>query len=189
MGKLAELMQVDVWLTQGAPSPELAYDNAVTAWGGVPYAQLSLVLVHLRFLAMLHQTCHWVAKGDPFFGDHKFFERLYEETVAEIDRVAEKAVGLGGERCVNLALQAQQVAELTKACGMSQTIPQASDLARNCLLAETNFVNLVDTTICNMDEQGILTPGAENMLQGIADVHEGHVYLLKQRCGQPALGM
>ena len=31
----------------------------------------------------------------------------------------------------------------------------------------------------------VLTNGLSNMLQGIADVHEGHIYLLKQRVSKP----
>jgi DNA-binding ferritin-like protein len=189
MGRLAELMQVNVTLTQGAPNPGLVADNLLQEWGGMPYAQLSVVLVHLRFLAFVHQTNHWIAKGDPFYGDHLLFERLYNETTNEVDKVAEKAVGMGSEQNVDLMLQLQQLQRLVNGYGASQAVPQATDLVRRSMMVEVNFISMIDAMCASMQEQGILTKGVENMLQGIADVHEGHVYLLKQRCGRPALGM
>jgi DNA-binding ferritin-like protein len=189
MGKLSELMQVRVQLVQGAPSPALALGNMLAEWGGIPYAELSLLLSHLRFLSLTHQTHHWTAKGDPFYGDHLLFERLYNTVVQEIDHVAERAVGLGGDQNVNLMLQASQVMRLANAYGASGSVPQAGELARRSLLAETSFVQTIDAMCCLMKERGGLTAGIENMLQGIADVHEGHVYLLKRRCSSPAMGM
>jgi len=177
--KLSESMEVFLTVE---PNLNIVTDNMVAEWGGLPYAELSVVLVHLKFLAEVHQNHHWTCMGDPFYGDHLLFSRLYDAVKGEIDAVAEKAIGLGGTSNVNLQVLMSQVCKLTSGYGMTSTIPQQSDLARRSLMAEMNFLKVVDNCIACLDECGMLTNGIDNMLQGIADVHEGHVYLLKQRC-------
>lgn len=191
MRSLAELMQPGFPTGYVGPEPhhDLAVVNELAEWGDAPYVELSVTLVHLRFLYFLHQTHHWVASGDSFYGDHKLFEQLYTEITEEIDDVAEKAVGLGGEQNVNLGLQVIQIDKLVKSCGDAQTVPNSSELARKSLRAEIEFVKLVHTMLTMMKEEGADSDGVQNMLQGIADKHERHVYLLKRRCSVAALGM
>ncbi len=166
------------------PNLGIVTDNMVAEWGGIPYAELSVILVHLKFLAEVHQTHHWTCMGDPYYGDHLLFTRLYDGVKCEIDTVAEKAVGLGSTSNVDLSLVTSQVMRLVSGYGMTTTIPQSTDLARRSLMAEMNFLKVIDRMIECLDECGMLTNGIDNMLQGIADVHEGHVYLLKQRCSK-----
>jgi len=170
------------------PHDDLVVDNALAAWGGIGYAELSLLLVHLRFLALLHQTHHWIAKGDPYFGDHKLFEQLYNTVVEEIDDVGEKAVGLGNEQNVNLPVQISQLHRLSKAVGTPQTIPQSCELARMSMVAESNFLKVLVGMLASLKQSGASTPGVENMLGQLADTHERHLYLLKRRCSSSALG-
>jgi DNA-binding ferritin-like protein len=171
------------------PHMDLVLDNALAEWSGLPYAELSVLLVHLRFLSVLHQTHHWTAKGDPFYGDHKLFEELYQRTLVDIDDVAEKVVGLGCEQNVNLTLQLAQMFRLNKAVGSPQTVPHSSDLARASLVAECNFLKVVDVMYDCLQQNGTRTTGIENLVPQVADRHERHVYLLKRRCSMGALGM
>ena len=164
----------------------IVVQNMMSEWGSCPVPELSVLLVQLKFLALCHQTHHWTAKGDSFYGDHLLFERIYGAVVGEIDAVAEKAIGLGSTSNVDMTLQTAQLVRLVQGYGMTQTIPQPSELAKRSLGAEVNFIKTIDILICSMKEAGTMTQGLENMLQGIADVHEGHVYLLKQRCGTRA---
>lgn len=172
-----------------SPHIELAVDNSIAHWNGIAYAELSVVLVHLRYLAMLYQTNHWIAKGDPFWGDHKLFAELYETVTDEVDVVAEKAVGLGSEANVNLQLQMSQLLKFCCGSKSLQTIPQSNELAKNCLVVEYRFLQVLSMATESMRACGTLTPGVENMLQQLFDTHEGHVYLLKRRSSIPALGM
>jgi hypothetical protein len=110
------------------------------------------------------------------------FARIYDATKCEIDSVAEKSIGMGSVANVDLRLMTSQLLKLVSGYGMTSTIPQSSDLARRSLLAEMNFLKVIDHMMVSLDECGMLSNGIDNMLQGIADVHEGHVYLLKQRC-------
>jgi DNA-binding ferritin-like protein len=166
------------------PNAAIVTDNMVSEWGGVPCPQLSVALAMLRFLFFVHQTHHWIAKGDPFYGDHLLFARLYEDIDDEIDKLAEKAIGLGSTANVDLSRQISHIAKLTQGYGMVSTIPQPSDLAQRSLAAEQNFIKCLEFLMQAMEEAGCMTKGLDNLLAGILDVHEGHVYLLKQRCGR-----
>jgi DNA-binding ferritin-like protein len=164
------------------PNISIVFDNMVSEWGIVPYPQLSVILVHLKFLATVHQTHHWVSRGDTFYGDHLLFQRLYETVSSEIDALAEKSVGMGTVENVNITLQTAQVMRLVTGYGMTSTIPQPSELASRSLAAENNFLKTTELALAHMREMGMLTSGIENLLAGMLDVHESHVYLLKQRC-------
>lgn len=159
----------------------IMYENMISEWGGIPYAQLSVLLAHARYLTMVHQTHHWTTKGDSFYGDHLLFERLYNGSSEDIDVLAEKVIGLSCDNNVNLNVQLNQLNRLVQNYGMSSTIPQACELAKRSLLAEMNFLKCICHMSCSLKEQGLLTGGLDNLLAGIQDKHEGHVYLLKQR--------
>lgn len=175
---------VETMEMQLVSSPDLfiTVDNMCTEWGSLPYPQLSVVLVHLKFLAAVHQNHHWTAKGDPYYGDHLLFERIYGSIPGEIDAIAEKAIGLGTPANVDLVLQTKQLNQLIQGYGMMQTIPQPTELAKRSLSAELNFLGVTAHLVESMKEAGTLTRGLDNLLAGIEDKHEGHVYLLKQRC-------
>ena len=163
------------------PNIDIIVDNMVSEWGGTPYAQLSVLLAHLKFLSHVHHTHHWISRGDPFYGDHLLFQNLYEAVESEIDMVAEKAVGLGSNMNVDINLITAQVYRLVQGYGPSSTIPRASDLARRSYQAEMSFIRVVSRLVDSLKEMGILTRGLDNMIAGIEDKHETHIYLLKQR--------
>jgi DNA-binding ferritin-like protein len=169
------------------PNSDVIFDNMMAEWKGLPYCQLSVVLSHLKFLATLHENHHWTCMGDPFYGDHLLFSRLYEAVDAEIDPVAEKAVGLASTSNVDPLIIHSQIVKLLSGVGSASMIPQSSDLARKSLVAEMNFLKVIDSCRSSLEECGMLSNGVDNMLQDIADKHEGHVYLLKQRCSKPAV--
>ena len=119
MKNLNELMAVvSVTVPDGGVS--LTFDEMVSEWNMSPCPQLSVILVNLRFLALVHQTNHWVAKGDAFYGDHLLFSRLYDTVNGEVDSIAEKAVGVGTDRSVDLNLQLSQVQRLAQNFGLSK---------------------------------------------------------------------
>lgn len=179
--KLSESMEVVLSIE---PNLTIITDNMIAEWGGIPYAELSVLLAHLKFLSELHQNHHWTCMGDPFYGDHQLFSRLYDSVKSEVDSIAEKAIGLGSTLNVNLHLLTSQVHKLAAYQDTATMMPLASDLSKKSLMAELNFIKVLDHTIETLEEYGTLTNGLDNMLQGIADTHEGHVYLLKQRCSK-----
>lgn len=163
------------------PNLGIVTENMVAEWGGVPYPELSVLLANLKFLYHVHQNHHWISKGDSFYGDHLLFSRLYEATLGEIDSIAEKAIGLGSTANVDITLVHNQLCKLIQGYGMTSTIPQPTELAKRSYLAEMNFLKVVAHLVEHMKACGTLTRGLDNLLAGIEDKHEGHVYLLKQR--------
>ena len=167
------------------PNLQVMTDNMVAEWGDTPYPQLSVVLVHLKYLAVLHQNHHWTCVGDPYYGDHLLFERLYGNVPVEIDSIAEKAIGLGCTANVDLQLVHSQLLKLISGSGSATMIPQSTDLAKKSLMAEMNFLAVMKLLCDSLKECGLMTHGLDNLLAGIEDKHEGHVYLLKQRISKP----
>lgn len=178
--RLIETLEVQIAVPD--PMHGIVFENTLAQWGGVPYGELSVLLVNLRFLALVHQTHHWTSKGDPFYGDHLLYERLYGAVVEDIDALAEKAIGLGNNDNVNLQLQVIQLAEMARQYGCAVTLPVASSLAQRSMAAEVGFLRSAAHCASLLSENGTLTRGLDNFLQGLEDKHETHVYLLKQRC-------
>jgi len=75
---------------------DVDFQNELALWSQVSVPELSVVLVHLEFTARVHKNHHWQAKADPFYGDHLLFDRLAIDVAKFVDRVAEKAIGMGG---------------------------------------------------------------------------------------------
>lgn len=167
------------------PNLQVMTDNMVSEWGGTPYPQLSVILVHLKYLAALHQNHHWTCMGDPYYGDHLLFERLYGDLACEIDSIAEKSIGLGCTANVDLQLLHSQLLKLISGSGSATMIPQSTDLAKKSLMAEMNFLAVMKHLCDSLKECGLMTHGLDNLLAGIEDKHEGHIYLLKQRISKP----
>lgn len=163
------------------PNLDIITNNMVAEWGSVKYPELSVLLVHLKFLASVHQNHHWTTKGEPYYGDHLLFERLYGGVTGEIDSVAEKAIGLGSTANVDLVLQTSQLFKLVQGYGMTSTVPQPTELAKRSYLAEMNFLKVTACLVECMKERGSLTRGLDNLIAGIEDSHENSIYLLKQR--------
>lgn len=163
------------------PNLSVTLDNMLSEWGDIPYAELSVILVHLRALQITHQTAHWTCKSDAFYGDHQLFQRLYVKVTEEIDAIAEKAIGLGNENNVNMNLQVIQLNRLVQGVGQTATIPQPNQLVTNSLNSESTFLQVLEYLTNSLKEREMLTLGLENLLAQMADDHESHVYLLKQR--------
>lgn len=145
------------------------------------YWELFVVLGMLRHLYLTHQTNHWTASGDPFYGDHQLFQRLYELNLDQIDNVAEKAVGLGSSNLVNLTDQLDFVKALQDCSARSFVIPHPGQLVESSLVAEMTFLHAMKHVCESLKGSGLMTHGLDNLLAGIEDSHEQSVYLLKQR--------
>ena len=147
---------------------------------------LPTVLVFLKALVNIHQSHHWLTFGETYYADHLLFERLYDQTIEDIDGVAEKAIGT---RCpldlMHPGLQVRIVAQIVqKYCGDGVTQGESESsksYLEVSLLAETQFLACLAEIAKVMKEKDQLSRGIDNMLAGIEDKHEGHIYLLRQR--------
>ncbi len=171
---------------------------------GSAYEILAHLLAGLRTLSMVHQTAHWQVRGGHFYGDHLLFARLYEESQAAIDGLAERLIGLTGDPgqvalCFQIGIMHQFVetlggahsvfatsAILNKAAKKSDhsqalTAPSPEGLVRRSLLGETVLIGSITHVKEALEAAGTLTEGLDDLLQSIASKHEEFVYLLKQR--------
>jgi hypothetical protein len=136
------------------------------------------VLVFLRSLSLIHQSHHWLTSGENYYSDHLLFERLYNQTQEEIDKVGEKAVGAGDLKYIYPGPQSLLISQVVGSlCNGSK--PGA--FVEVSVEAERRFILHLRYIMKQMEAKGFLTKGIDNLLAGIEDTHEGHLYLLDQR--------
>jgi DNA-binding ferritin-like protein len=132
----------------------------------------------LRAEHQLFWTYHWRAKGSAAYGDHLLFQRLYEARVAEIDRMGEVVMAVGGSAAVDPLRSWVAVREIID--GSEQR--GSNDAARGvALVADT--LNRIDAANKLIGE-GTYSLAINNVLAGISDKHLEALYLLRQRVGQ-----
>lgn len=177
--RLHETLEAKLLATQSS----ISVDNIIQLWSSKPYGQLAVLLAYLRSLAIIHQQHHWTTSGTSYYEDHLLFERLYDATNDSVDSVAEKCVGLGDESTIDLQLQIKTIWQFVKDnCTSGFTTMSCDDtFIQKSLTAEMQFLTLANVVREHLQSNGLLTPGLDNMIAGLQDVHESHVYLLKQR--------
>lgn len=144
-------------------------------------AELATLLTTLRAVYQFHQAHHWQSQGQSYYGDHLLFQRLYEGILPEIDAVAERVVGFGGPVLVDAVQQSVMTTEALKRFDSLEKValrsmrPEDARVAAS-LEAEYALLDAIDNILSKKASQGV-----QNLLQGIADKHEGHTYLLQRR--------
>ena len=157
-------------------------ERMIVDYHDTKWCELPILLSCLRALNFTHQLGHWTANGDAFYSDHLFFERLYNDILPEIDSVAEKTVGMGGSIMMNAIHQADHESLLIKImCSENTNIPNSGELVRRSYEAEMHFLGILSIMATRLQTNGCWTIGVENLFGEIADKHEEHAYLLKQR--------
>lgn len=136
---------------------------------------LSQVWANLRAEHQLFWTYHWRSKGRDYYGDHLLYQRLYEARVAEIDRVAEVLMALGGPAAVDPMRSWAAVEQTIRATEARQAADVHKAIA---VVADTlNKIEAADVQA----RQSRFPLAVNNVLAGIADKHLEALYLLKQR--------
>ena len=126
------------------------------------------LLSYMRALSQAYQHAHWESSGENFYEDHLLFQRLYESVNDELDKVAEKIIGIFGD---GGSLDPLKDAEYTH-----EYLDQITSI-EDFIKSEKQ---LLETIKGIMSLDGV-SDGVQNLLQGIADTHEGHIYLLNQK--------
>lgn len=153
-------------------------------YGQHAMAELAALLAFLRAVNLIHQTHHWQTRGPQFYGDHLLFERLYNDTLGMIDKLAERAVGSGSPVLVNPVIQSTHQLLIVKSLYNAAPIEASPDqCAFISLKGVLRFLVLQRIVYETLEKKGALSHGTDNLLQDIADKHEEFVYLLKQRVG------
>lgn len=130
------------------------------------------VLIYARALYQMYQNFHWRSAGPQYYGDHLLYERLYGDLQGELDQLAEKTLGTGGE--LEPVSDGKAAADLLDK--LTSDTSGTDDFPKEAIIAEEGFLEVIR----DIPERP-LSDGVENLLQGIADKHEEHLYLLKQR--------
>lgn len=165
---------------------EALHSKVVEPFSGEKYAELGAMVGMLEGLSVLFQTLHWQINGNSFYGDHLMFQRIYEATDEQIDGVAERAVGLGTRHLADSSKIVKSM-DIFLDHIRSNTVMEMNDIgysfAKRGKYALEMFIETVEKMYSELKEKGLLTSGLDNLIQGILDVQEGHLFLLKQRLG------
>ena len=163
----------------------LRLDDLLISYGDEKYAEVALCIDLLRALSFLHQTHHWQSAGPDFYSDHLLFERLYNTVNTQIDKVAEKSIGLGNSGLVHYKHSLDNMPKFLFAIDDANILSDSlsQKMVKKSLVAEKSFLAAGEKIMDILKEKGQLTRGLEQLLGTILDEHEGLVYLLKQRMG------
>lgn len=129
----------------------------------------------LHALYWSHWTAHWQVQGNPFYGDHLLFERLYQGVVEEIDTLAEKMVARFGPAAVD------PVDHFPVTQAWIDRWSTVESPYKRALLAESDFQGSAKKVYDSIKEVGAMSLGLDDFLMAIANDHETHMYLLQQR--------
>jgi len=141
---------------------------------------LASLVALLRAVYQVHQASHWQTRAQTYYADHLLFQKLYEATLPEIDQVAERTIGSGGLALLNPLIQSDETSGFIAQVRKGTAVPSPNQLVEASLGIEMFLLGGLTSVL----EGPGVSQGTQNLLQGIADVHEGHVYLLQQRLAQ-----
>ena len=178
-------------LTKAAPAP---IQQQVTVVPDIEIGSLEAFIpptgeeifsAYVGFLRAFHlwfHAAHNLAKGTGFAGDPaSLYGPIYLEVQEVMDRVIEKGVGVFDSEsiaCPNKITSDAMIVLDEWESPAGQSAERIADLALHYAI---DLVELDAKVATLLDEDGSLTFGLENLLAELADVHEGYVYLLKQR--------
>jgi DNA-binding ferritin-like protein len=137
----------------------------------------NLYIATLQSLAIIQTHCHWLTRGNTFYGDHLLFERIYKNTLEDLDLAAEKLIGLFGDAALDYDTQTELLHKVLGKYSKLEGSPTHQILA-----AEKDFLKLSQQFYDILAEgKDLLSLGLDDALMSIASRHEENTYLLKQR--------
>lgn len=136
--------------------------------------KLTHILSILRAAHWAHWTSHWQVQGEPFYGDHLMLSRMYEAIEEEIDTLAEKIVGEFGAQAVDPVEQMHLAMQVL-------TEHENADPVVRSLSIEDYIQAELDVTYRQLKQGNMLSLGLDDFIMSIANAHETHLYLLRQK--------
>ena len=130
------------------------------------------LLTYTRALVQMYQNFHWKASGVNSYGDHELYQRLYDGVHGEIDQLAERILGTGGD--LDPVTDGAAAAKMLD--GMTSNSSSAADFPAEAVKAEETYLELIKKVLSADTSDGV-----DDLLQGIASLHEEHLFLLRQR--------
>jgi DNA-binding ferritin-like protein len=161
-----------------------SFTQLVEVWiqDAKPFADLAFCLACIQASASVHQSHHWMSKGSQSYGDHLMYERLYSETDAMVDTLAEKLMGLcHNEGFLDPLTMSQCKCDILKACCPAKGNLTPDDMVQRSLSSVHNSMAFLSQAKEVMTNQNLMTHGLSNMLDDLMDKHQTFLYLLNQR--------
>ena len=151
----------------------------------IPVTAPEIMAAYVGFTRAFHlwfHGAHNVTKGPGFAGDHNsLYGPIYLEVQDTIDRVIEKGIGVFDDESIGCPMRITSDASIVLASWESPVGVDAERIADIALEYAEQFVFMDERVATTLEEMGALSFGLENLLAELADVHEGYVYLLRQR--------
>jgi DNA-binding ferritin-like protein len=143
-----------------------------------PGSEFTRLLGAIELLFCVHQHNHWESQGPSSYSDHLLFERLYTTAREDMDKLAERSVGLFGVDSVRYLKVHQQLMELT----MERGAPVFNgEIIARAIALESKVLEIVNALIDSLVSKKEMTHGLEDLLPEIASHREEALYLLNQR--------
>ena len=137
---------------------------------------MTLLLGLLTGVYHQHWNNHWGVRGASFYGDHQLFERLYSDVQVEIDTLAEKIVSNFGSDALSPVEQTRQAASYLESWER-----HSLDRVMRSLQAEEDLQQALKAIFDHLEDSENLSLGLNDFLAAVANLHETHLYLLRQR--------
>lgn len=144
---------------------------------------LTNLLALLRASRWNYLTAHWQVYGDPYYGDHLLFQRLYESLDEEIDTLAEKIVGLTGRK-EDGSFYFDNLSQIQKTQDWLTSWSYLSCPHKRSLRTEEDIQKYFKTSYEALKGEDLLTLGLDDYLMATANQHETNLYLLQQRLAE-----
>lgn len=142
--------------------------------------RLQGILSVLRAQYMAYQTSHWQSAGQAYYGNHLLFQRLYEGVQAEVDAIAEKAVGYLGPEVVDVVPQVDLVLSWVGRWS------QEADPHKRGLQSERDVQAVLQAAYDTLKAAKAMTLGLDDWIMATANAHDTNAYLLQQVLRAPA---
>lgn len=137
---------------------------------------LQNLFVLLKATSSYYKTGHWQVKNTIYYADHQLLDRLYNESYARLDQIAEKIIGTSGN---SAALNLNDI--LKKEYEIIKSLPYTPEENNAFFQAGLGLEQRILETCKVIDSSPESSVGIRNMIGDIADESESRIYLLKQR--------
>jgi hypothetical protein len=138
------------------------------------------LLAHARALQLWFHGAHFAASGPAFYGDHKTYQKIYEEYETTFDGLTEKAMAYGD---VEAADPQASLPEITRRLA---NLPSPSRLSANLLAQQSvsllaEWIRHVSSLFAHLEQKQRRPLGLNDFLAATANAYEGFYYKLQRR--------
>jgi hypothetical protein len=163
-------------------APEVVMNSLEALMPPAPHEIMAAYIGFTRAFHLWFHGAHNLAKGTGFAGDHvNLYRKIYLEVQATVDGTIEKAVGIFVDEELACPIRITSDALLILENWESPAGQPAQRIADVALEYAEQLVKLDERVAEELSVLDALTYGLDNHLADLADIHEGYVYLLRQR--------